>query len=163
MGSSLLEPSGTDVIRDRVEGALGLPGRESKWNWARRKQDGSSLGSRDTSQTQARASVSAPGNSVWGSGVLAFCRLQVGADGKTVVVVITAPGHWLLYMLHRSPNFTQTRKVRSPPSPDPQPTQAGGPITGGPITGGPWASVGLVWRRSRTCLDLNPDSITDSM
>lgn len=104
-----------------MEGALGLPGRESKWNWALRKQDGSSLSNRDTIQTQALASFSAPGHSVWGPGVLTFCRLQVGDDGKTVMVVITAPGHRLLYVLHRSPNLTRTRKVRSPSSSDPRP------------------------------------------
>lgn len=76
------------------------------------------------------------------------------------MVVIRARGNGLLEMLHRRLNSPKPGGSCLHSSPDPQPTQAGGLQTGGPITGGPWASVGLVWRRSRTCLDLNPDSVT---
>lgn len=95
MGSSQLELSGSDVIRDHLGEAPGLREREEV-ELAMRKQDGSSRSSRDKIQTQALASFSASGYSVWGSGVLKFCRLQVRDNGKTVMVVITAGGNWLL-------------------------------------------------------------------
>lgn len=74
MGSSQLEPSGRDVIRDHMGEAPGLPERqevepgleEAGWIFPQERRQNPDTGS------------TAPGYSVWGSGVLKFCRLPSG-------------------------------------------------------------------------------------